>query len=221
MGIIHNRGHEGSRMSGSLEDLVGLVPPPECEVTCPPWHLAREQVGFDFPGDYREFVDRYGGGSLTSNGVVTSMGVMTPVSGSSFPGKLDGFAGFVDAMVSEARSRFDWTELRESGPERRIYPLLPDPGGLLLWGDTDAGDCFFWSTDDADPSRWPIIIWQRHDGDVMRFDGGFVEFLVALLAGEHVLSQFLVGTEPRWTMDCDWARRGLQVSAGPARRTDS
>lgn len=200
---------------------MGLVPPPEAEVACLPWRLARGQVGFDFPEDYRAFVDRYGGGSFTSIGVVLSISVMTPASGFGFPRELDGFAGFFDAMVSEARSRFDWTELRESRPGGRTYPLLPDPGGLLLWGESDAGDCFFWSTEDPDPGCWPIIVWQRHDGDVMRFDGGFVEFLVALLAGEHALSRFLVGSEPRWTMDCDWTRRGLEISAGPAQRIDS
>ncbi|MFI0940865.1 hypothetical protein [Streptomyces sp. NPDC021020] len=56
-------------MSAKLDALARLLPPPQENVTAPPWEQSKAACGFDFPSDYREFVNAYGGGAiLTATG---------------------------------------------------------------------------------------------------------------------------------------------------------
>lgn len=201
-----------------LRRLESLLPPPRTVVSATPWELSRDEVGFDFPADYRGFIDRYGGGSLTRPGTPMRFSVLNPGADQWCPDGPSGFAGFVDVTVSEMRPRF--TE-EPAGPGRpaapEFYPLLPDPGGLLAWGATDDGDCFFWLTREPDPNDWPVVLWSRREEASHLFEGGMVAFLLAVLSGEHPTSEWLAGPEPRWTPEADWNRRELPIYAGLTR----
>jgi hypothetical protein len=211
-----------------LRLLEALLTPPRTVVAATPWELSRAEVGFDFPSDYRAFIDRYGGGTLTRAGTPMRFSVMNPGEDQWCPDGPSGFAGFVDVTVSELRPRFAGG-CPDAGPAPRParpgarpapparYPVLPDPGGLLAWGSTDDGDCFFWLTQDPDPDRWPVVLWSRCEEAAHRFDGGMVEFLLAVLRGEHPASAWLSGPEPRWTPEADWNRRELPIYAGLTR----
>jgi hypothetical protein len=119
-------------VSTGLARFARFLPPPEVDVAPPPWHLSRPDVGFDFPADYREFVEPYGGSeAAVGNGLVRP----------------------------------------------NVYAPCKAPGG------------------------WAGL-------------GGFP----ALAAGEHEVAEMLAEPGLAWVMRSDWLRRGLNVSAGPARR---
>lgn len=200
-----------------MRQLESILPPPRAAVSATPWELSRAEVGFDFPADYREFIDRYGGGTLTRPGTPMRFSVMNPGADQWCPDGPSGFAGFVDVTVSELRPRFVDALGHEHPVEQVVYPVMPDPGGLLAWGATDDGDCFFWLTEDPDPDNWPVVLWSRREKISHLFEGGMVAFLLAVLSGEHPTSSWLAGPEPRWTPEADWNRRELPIYAGLSR----
>ena len=48
-------------------------------------------------------------------------------------------------------------EVRSHFPDESVFPLHPEPGGLLPWAATDNGDTLFFLTRSPDES-WPTII---------------------------------------------------------------
>jgi len=54
-------------VTASLDDLALLLPPPPGTVAAPPWDRAEAEFGLQLPGDYRAFVERYGGGVMTTH----------------------------------------------------------------------------------------------------------------------------------------------------------
>jgi hypothetical protein len=47
------------------------------------------------------------------------------------------------------------------------------------------GDVLYWLTEDPDPDRRPVVVWARGPATTYRLEGGMVEFLATVLAGEH------------------------------------
>ncbi|MHA6762958.1 SMI1/KNR4 family protein [Streptacidiphilus sp. PAMC 29251] len=206
-------------MSATMEkfdELMRLLPPPQEEVTAPPWRQSRSEIGVDFPQDYREFVDRYGGGSMTSESMFLEFSVLAPCSLGWKPDAPGGFDAFTVKQIEQIRPLFVFDGADENYWGGTAYPVHPDPGGLLAWGENQEGDVFFWLTDNPDPDRWPVVMWARGPATTYRFEGGMVAFLLALFRGDLPASDWLGGPELEWTMKSDWLRRGLAVSAGPA-----
>jgi hypothetical protein len=203
-------------MSAEIDQLVRLMPPPPGEVAGPPWQLSATEIGLEFPEDYREFVDRYGAGLAESDTAPMGLTVKAPHSGAWRPGGAAGFRGFTEKHAARVRPAFVFDSAGEDYWGGIVYPVFPDAGGVLSWGDSGEGDFFFWLTGDPDPNRWPVVMWPRHQETSYRFEGGMVAFLVAVFTGAHPASDWLGGPGLRWTMESDWERRGLSVSAGPA-----
>jgi len=206
-------------MDAGLDRLARLLPPPPGEVAAPPWERSRAEVGFDFPEDYRRFVDRYGAGYVVSDSSSTEFSIRAPQGGERRPGESGGFRGFIDKHVTEDRPLFVFDGADEGYWGGIVYPVYPDEGGVLTWGESDVGDVFFWLTEGSDPDKWPVVMWPRNLDESFRFDGGIVDFLLAVFSGLHPASPWLSGARLKWTMTSDWLRRGLEVSAGPADRT--
>jgi hypothetical protein len=87
------------------------------------------------------------------------------------------------------------------------YPIYPDLGGLLFWGQTDGNDMFFWLTEDSDPDRWPVVGWSRHDTSTIVFEDGMVAFLAALFTGRVKHFGSWTGRGLSWKMRNDWLSR--------------
>src|SRR4051794_12663611 len=123
-----------------------------------------------------------------------------------------GFYGLLDLHLREAAAfdgidEYDW-----GGP---VHPFHPAPGGLLAWGNNEAGDSFFWLTQDPDPDRWPVVMWARSSVTTYWTQGGTVAFLLELFSGGHPASSLVDRPGIQWTMESDWERRGLAITAGP------
>lgn len=198
-----------------LDQLTRLLPPP-VEAARVPWHRSTAEIGIEFPADYRMFVDRYGGGDMTSTSMALKFSIYAPCSVGWRPGAPGGFQALLDNQIGNVRPLFVFDGADEDYWGGPAYPVHPDPGGLLAWGEDQEGDMFFWLTQDPDPNRWPVVMWARGPATSYRFEGGMVAFLLALFNGDLPASDWLGGPNLRWTMRSDWLRRGLAISGDPA-----
>lgn len=195
-------------MSNSPFDrLVSLLPPPSGEVAGVPWHLSRSEIGLDFPADYRQFVDRYGGGEAARPDGFVYVSVFGPdVSEHPWAGG-SGFKAFMANQAKGIYPSFVFDDADEDYWGGTVYPVQPDPGGLLAWGENENGDIFFWLTEDPDPDRWPVVMWARGPATTFRHEGGMVEFLLSVLTGTHPDITWLSDPTLTWTMTNDWLHR--------------
>lgn len=201
-------------MSGALDSLEKLLPPPPGDVMRPPWHESAAEVGIDFPGDYRAFVDHYGGGAISIGPRAPRFFIYAPHSQPRGPGGSAGFRALVEETDEGFGPDFDGGDPEHWGGP--TYQVGSQPGGLLAWGETEDGDVFFWLTGNPDPNRWPVVMWARGLVTSYRFEGGMVEFLLAVFSGNHPASQWLTKEKPWWTMESDWLRADLKISFGSA-----
>ncbi len=190
-----------------FDRLVSLLPPPAGEVAGVPWHQSRPEIGLDFPADYRHFVDHYGGGKIVRPEGMTSLSVYGPCDQEPPWGGARGFAALMANQVEEIYPLFVFDDADEDYWGGTVYPVQPDPGGLLAWGDNEYGDIFFWLTEDPDPDRWPVITWARGPATTYRHEGGTVDFLLSVLTGTNPDVTWLADSTPTWTMTNDWLHR--------------
>lgn len=191
-------------MHPAIERLATLMPPPQARPAVPPWHLALAEVGFQFPDDYRDFVDHYGSGLINDQLLIWAPSLMLDGVGEGEARK--GFSGLVEGTPAQMNDYL--AELHEDEPDENPYPVHPDEGGLVAWGKNYySPNSFFWLTDGPDPNAWPVVAWNR-SGTWHRFDGGFGDFLVANLTGAYPESWWIVGDEhpPTWELLQDWSR---------------
>lgn len=173
-----------------------------------PWDLSAGEVGLDFPKDYREFVDAYGAGTVNDELFIAAPTLRFQ------RGSRLGFPGLVDlTTVGLGRSIAEMRENAVATGDEETYPLPihPEPGGLLIWGHNSNTDVCFWDTRDADPDRWSVVVFLLSGRRWERFDGGMAEFLLAVLRGEHPLSERLIwpigpsSVRPVWDRQFGWA----------------
>lgn len=193
-------------MTGSPFDrLTRLLPPPSEHVAGVPWHLSRPEIGLDFPSDFREFADRYGGGDVVRPDGRVSMSVFGLYSGERPWTDGRGFRALMTNQAEQIYPAFVFDDADEDYWGGTVYPVHPDPGGLLAWGTSPVdGDMLFWLTEDPDPDRWPVVMWARGPATTFRFEGGMVEFLVSVLSGEHPEVTWLADSPLAWRMTNDW-----------------
>lgn len=201
-------------MTARLDDLKRMLPPPPLAIVDPPWSESSTQVGFDFPRDYQEFVASYGGGIIVTPRVSPDLEVAIPHLWQCSGSEAVGFVGFVERHLE------DYEEFLEAEASSGLheFPIgcFPSPGGLLSWGEASNSDMFFWSTVAVDPNEWKVVVFERHPGVFVTYEGGMVDFLVDLLGGRNHASGMMQGGSPSWVMHSDWAHSGLNVTAGSA-----
>lgn len=155
-------------MHPAVELLQGLMAPPPEGGDAIDWDRVAADSGMRFPADYRDFVAVFGGGSIDDY-----LAIHTPPIEDSW---LSGLLGWTSPFLDE------W-HLRHLGE------LVTDPEQHQMFGvgDTPTGDDVMWPRGSTDPDEWKILVRARHpirDTPWTFFDGGFVEFLVALIRGE-------------------------------------
>lgn len=151
----------------SLTTLKKLVPPPTKinTGTLKTWQKVERSLGLKLPRDYREFIFSYGGGLFADFYLV-----------------FDPFS--TDQYLNLAsRIQMNCQKLRElcesNGPDYIPYPIYPEKGGLLPWGNDENGNEYYWLTE-GPPTKWKVV------QDNVRGDGfychpfGMVEFLTKI-----------------------------------------
>ena len=81
-------------------------------------------------------------------------------------------------------------EFRETGECAFPFPLFPEPGGVLPWGDLRSPGVAYWLTGPGDPDEWPVIVATEDGGYWERLDGCACEFLAEVAAGRYDASRF-------------------------------
>lgn len=126
-----------------IETLTRLVPPPArpTEVGTPEqWRDIEKRLGTKLPNDYREFVFAYGSGLFAR-----FYRVYNPFAASESI-----------ALLPQVRTVCEMERgFKESYPERVPYPIFPEPGGVLPWGNDENGNYYFWVTK-GEPDEWTV-----------------------------------------------------------------
>lgn len=73
---------------------------------------------------------------------------------------------------------------RAKGQGRCPYPIFPEPGGILPWGESNEGQLYFWLIGAEDPDSWPVVWTDHYDEEWQRFPGTMWEFLLDVAARE-------------------------------------
>ncbi|MGW2183452.1 SMI1/KNR4 family protein [Streptomyces sp. NPDC001732] len=145
-----------------------LLAPPVSGGDTVDWEAVEQETLLQFPADYREFVESYGGGEIDEYLSVST----PPVPGSPYGDLLD--------RVDPALSDRDREELSALLPEGDLPQLLP-------FTDSASGDVAFWLREGA-PDTWRVAVFRRQTPyGVTRwtvFDGGMASFFLAVLTGE-------------------------------------
>ena len=121
--------------------------------------------GLELPADSRDLIATYGPGTLAGLGLLV-------------PGHP---TEFVDLVRQTERQRWALQYLIDEGIE-----LPYAPGELLPWGIDESGNVVWWLTQ----GDWPVVANEARGEGWLRYEGGAVSFLVAILSGALV-SDFL------------------------------
>ncbi|MER5779841.1 hypothetical protein ABT144_37200 [Streptomyces sp. NPDC002039] len=132
------------------------------------WDEMRGAYGTAFPGDFREFIDQFGGGSIEDQLVVLS-----PRLDESQPNAV---SRFNRPVIVEADRHDGW----ESPELAQRYPLAK----MLIWGDTVGADTLCWFTEDQDPDVWPVAVFSRSSLMWSLHRCGMTGFLARVLTGD-------------------------------------
>jgi hypothetical protein len=146
------------------DDLLMIVPPLDDGLSSAvEWDAFEEQFGQRLPGDYKWLVDAYG------------------------PGKFD---DFLYVLQPHAESRYVRLEYSRDREREILVPLeegnrMPySVNELLPVVKSDNGDTIFWvARQPDDPGLWRITGHEARGIAWPSYDGGIVEFLVAVLSG--------------------------------------
>src|SRR5664280_145864 len=117
-------------MSALMEQLREILPPPPevPKLTPADWIKAEETIGTPLPSDFKEFVDEYGSGDIGMLLLIPS-----PLSSD----EDTRLVPFVDKTLGLLR------EIR-AAEMPMPFPIYPEPGGLLPFGEPTEGDVFGW-----------------------------------------------------------------------------
>ena len=187
--------------AGELEALVRLMPPPaEPRATGDPdrWPQIELRLGRRLPSDYKAFVATYGSGRIGD-----FLNVANPFSDNPHVRDLP------ESMLQTYR------EIRTF--EHIPFPIHPEPGGLIPWGDTDNGDVLFWVADPPDdPDRWSIAVSEVRGPGWYRHPGPFVRFLRDWTTGAAVIPFLDEPLAATFEPDTPWAEREARREADRA-----
>lgn len=157
-------------MRKSLELLRQLAPPPKkpLEVSeTSDWNSLEQDLGLEFPPDYRDLVTTYGSGAFSYHNYGIEVG--------------NPFAANRYRQLREiAHIRIT---NRSADPGMR-YVNFPEKNGLFPWGYDGNGCMLLWRTG-GPPSRWPTLTYAPDiDAGFYRFRMNATTFLARALSNQ-------------------------------------
>lgn len=132
-----------------IDNLTAVLPPPvtprETGSTTA-WGEVYSRLGEVVPGDYMQFIGRYGTGQIGE-----FLTVLNPFAENRHANLLIAGFEFLGALRT----------MRTEFPDTVPYPLYFEPGGLLPWGISIDGDIFCWSTFGLSGNWTTVVIGRR------------------------------------------------------------
>ncbi len=167
-------------MDSLLQELARLVPPPaEPKHAKGDWKSLEQDMGLVLPGDYEEYIELYGSGTMCAYFAIDSP-----------------FSLASHYKVTTREGWLKWTGIYHcwgEEPESEVpFPLYPKVPGLLPWGIYGDVDVLGWLTD-TDPTCWHIVYMDREKGFFDLPGVGFLAFLLAAIKGEAPLPESVLG----------------------------
>ncbi|MFD7098498.1 SMI1/KNR4 family protein, partial [Streptomyces xanthophaeus] len=171
---------------GPLGTLLGLLIRKEGSPGQPvDWDAAEALIGHGFPSDYRQFVERLGGGSLEG-----CLDVRLPLAETD----ADDGGNRICRIPQEVRA--DPLTNRWSDPAAAATHRIED---MLIWGESSGADTLCWITTGTDPNKWPVAVYNRGNLAWSVYDCGLTEFILRILQAEFdhcpLSDESLVGME--------------------------
>ncbi|WP_433515340.1 hypothetical protein ACQP2T_06800 [Nonomuraea sp. CA-143628] len=171
-----------------LAALAAVIGPPPPAAFPVDWPGVEQWLGLRLPDDYKEFTERYGP-VLVGEWIWV---VMPHRSGRR------GYFRQLDQRQGLQRS------IRAGDPPSHPYAFHPEPGGLLVWGESRGSEYYFWDTSvSADPNDWPTRIFTQHSPDPawQLVDAPMTEVLAARVRGSLGLGEALVAVSPPYAWE--------------------
>jgi hypothetical protein len=150
------------------------------------WAVASERWGTGFPADYRDFVARYGAGSIND-----SFHIGLPLAISDGPLAPVDFAELTElglAMIDE--------DADERAPV----------GARISWACDAGANHLFWNMADPNPDNWSVLRLTRH-GEWTDFECGMADFMIRFLTGE-IAPQPMALFNPERPVFTHWREEG-------------
>lgn len=141
------------------------------------WEKAENELGIEFPIDYKGFVDDYGVGCIDN-----FLWIYTPYSNNENFNLLKQVEVINNAYL----------EMKEEFPEVFLFDVFPKKGGLLPFGGTENGDVLYWLTNE-DNKHWSIIVYDDRHSEYVEYNKSFTDFLYELLTKKLVCPIFPEG----------------------------
>lgn len=154
-------------MSNIVTRLIETLGAPESAAP-KAWEATETELGTPLPGDYKELIDRMGGGRVEEY-----MYLLEP----------DSPNEHYD-LVRHARERDEaydalW-DIEDKPPELEV-----EGSGIIPWATTDNGEFLFWRTlAGQHPDEWTVILNEARGEGWEHYDMNCTRFLQAALAGE-------------------------------------
>lgn len=163
-------------MFDAVESLSALVESPERVRTRSyrvDWPYMQQLIGIEFPGDFKQLVDRYGPGVFSDE-----LYLECPPSASDSEAVQTQHRAVVTDRLEGLRLSLTGTKLAEA------VAVWPEPGGLFPWGSDLNGSYLLWETSEPDPQLWPTVVMPREVYEIERFEMTCSEWLLRWVQGE-------------------------------------
>ncbi|MET1081302.1 MAG: SMI1/KNR4 family protein [Pseudomonas sp.] len=160
----------------SVIEMVAIMPAPSSTFEAPSekaWLAVESQLGIALPDDYKEFVHKYGTGSVDN-----FLWVFNPTSRNENVNFLDQISAQLKVLI----------ELQSYG-EIIPYRLFPAQGGILPFAITDNGDVLFWLSV-GEPNSWTVLVNEARSPEWEVFDMSMSKFLLGILSRRLICGHF-------------------------------
>ncbi|MFF0776749.1 SMI1/KNR4 family protein [Nonomuraea wenchangensis] len=181
----------------ALAAVIGPPPPAPFPID---WPSLERWLGLRLPDDYKKFAARYGP-------VLAGEWIWIVVPHRSERG---GYFQQLDQRQGLQRS------IRAGDPPSHPFAFHPEPGGLLVWGESRGSEHYFWDTSvSADPNNWPTRIFSQHwpDETWQLVDAPMTDVLAARVSGSLDLGEALPAMSPPYA----WKFAPLVLKGVPER----
>ncbi len=155
----------------AIAALTKLVPPPKQPLqvgSLAEWELAERKLCLALPSDYRDFVFTYGTGLFAGFYRVYS------------PFATERSMSLVPAVADTCEWRLN---TRKEFPERVPYPIYPESGGILPWGNDENGHDYYWLTRGS-PEDWIVLSDNVRGSGFAEHKCSMTGYLLAVLKGK-------------------------------------